>query len=143
MNAELGGGDGERGRVVAAAGNFDFRDADHQGQVVGFLAPRSPGSSLKPFLYALALDRGQALPSYLVADAPVNYQGYEPVNFDREFRGLVRWEDALSQSLNIPFIDLLSRLGVEEYLRFLAATVDTPAPAPPPPEWGSVGVGGI
>ncbi len=107
------------GAVVAAAGNHDFWDADHQGQVVGFAAPRSPGSAMKPFLYALAIDRGIALPDYMVADAPVAYAGYAPINFDRNFRGLVRLQDALSQSLNIPFVNLTREIGVDEFLDFL------------------------
>ncbi|HUT53395.1 MAG TPA: penicillin-binding protein 1C [bacterium] len=109
----------QSGSVVAAAGNFDFWDAEHQGQVIGFAAPRSPGSAMKPFIYALAIDRGLALPDYMVADAPVYYSGYAPINFDRNFRGLVRLQDALSQSLNIPFVNLTRDIGMDSFLDFL------------------------
>ncbi len=105
--------------VAAAAGNFNFWDYEHQGQVPGFDAPRSPGSAMKPFIYAMAIDRGMALPSYLVADVPVSYAGYEPVNYGRRFRGLVTLEDSLSKSLNIPFVNLLGDIGMQEYLGFL------------------------
>jgi penicillin-binding protein 1C len=111
----------DTGRVVAAEGNFDFWDTEHQGQVYGFLAPRSPGSAMKPFIYALALDRGLILPEYLVPDAPVSYNGYEPINFDRDYRGLVRISDALSLSLNVPMVGLLDKLGMEDYLQFLTS----------------------
>ncbi|MFO8056608.1 MAG: penicillin-binding protein 1C [bacterium] len=105
--------------VAAAAGNFDFWDHEHEGQVPGFDAPRSPGSAMKPFVYAMAIDRGLALPSFLVADVPVSYSGYEPVNYGHRYRGLVALEDALAKSLNIPFVDLLAKLGLDEYLEFL------------------------
>lgn len=111
--------DNKDNSVAAAAGNFDFFDYKHDGQVPGFLAPRSPGSAMKPFIYAMAIDRGLALPSFLVADVPVNYAGYEPVNYGRRFRGLVSLDDALAKSLNIPFVNLLSKVGMEEYLCFL------------------------
>ncbi len=109
------------GRVVAAAGNFDFYDSEHGGQNVGFNAPRSPGSTLKPFVYAMAIDRGLALPEYLVPDVPVRYAGYEPINYDHKFRGLVRLDDSLSQSLNVPFVNLTRDLGLESFIDFLKA----------------------
>jgi len=111
----------DTGRVLAAVGNFDFWDDEHQGQVAGFLAPRSPGSSMKPFIYALAIDRGIALPDYLIADAPVRYRGYSPINYDHRYRGLVRLDDALSMSLNLPFVTLLGQVGMDEYIGLLRA----------------------
>jgi len=111
--------DNSNGEVLAAVGNFDFMDEKNHGQVIGFAAPRSPGSAMKPFIYAMAIDRGMALPSYLVEDIPVRYAGYRPINYDRKFRGLVTLEDALSKSLNIPFVNLLKRVGLSSYLAFL------------------------
>jgi penicillin-binding protein 1C len=104
------------GEVKAAIGNFDFWDKDNGGQIVGYNVPRSPGSTLKPFLYAMALERGLALPSTLVPDVPMRFSGFSPKNFDEKFSGLVKLEDALSQSLNIPFVALLRQIGVEEFL---------------------------
>lgn len=101
--------------VVALAGNLDFADTAHGGQIAMFQRPRSPGSTLKPLLYALAIDRGLALPGYLVADVPSQYGSYRPRNYDDDFAGLVRLEDALARSLNLPFIELLNRLGVERF----------------------------
>ena len=101
--------------VRALVGNADFWDVEHGGQIVGFDNPRSPGSALKPFIYAMAIDRGLVLPEYLVSDIPVRYGAYAPSNYDGEFTGLVQLEDALSLSLNIPFVRLLGRLGVERF----------------------------
>lgn len=106
--------------VVALVGSLDFHDAQHGGQIPMFARPRSPGSTLKPFLYALAIDRGLALPGYLVPDVPTQYGTYRPKNFDGDWAGLVRLEDALSRSLNIPFVDLLQQFGVEAFLHELA-----------------------
>ncbi|MDB4952488.1 MAG: penicillin-binding protein [Myxococcales bacterium] len=102
--------------VVALVGNLDFTDALHGGQIAMFDRPRSPGSTLKPFLYALAIDRGLALPGYLVPDVPMQYGTYRPRNFDGDWAGLVTMRDALSRSLNMPFIDLLQQLGVEPFV---------------------------
>ncbi len=107
--------DHESTEVRALVGNFDFWDASHGGQIAGFDNPRSPGSALKPFIYALAVDRGLVLPDHLVSDVPVRYGAYAPSNYDGDFTGLVKLEEALSESLNIPFVRLLSRLGVERF----------------------------
>ncbi len=105
--------------VRALVGNFDYWDAAHAGQIPGFARARSAGSTLKPFLYAGAIDRGLALPENLVADVPVRFGGYSPKNYDQSFAGLVRLEDALTQSLNVPFVDLLSRFGVADFIGLL------------------------
>lgn len=102
--------------VVAIVGNLDFTDFKHGGQIAMFDRARSPGSTLKPLLYSLAIDRGLALPEYLVADVPVEYGTYRPHNFDGDHMGLVTLREALSRSLNIPFVDLLQRFGVEPFI---------------------------
>ena len=123
--------DRERAEVVALVGNFDFFDAEHGGQLAGFATPRSPGSALKPLIYALALEQGLAGPEQLVADVPTTYGTYAPRNFDGRFQGLVRLEDALSQSLNLPFVQLLRRVGVERFLGVLRqAGVESLHPEP-------------
>ena len=107
--------------VRALVGNFDFWSPGHGAQIPGFDRPRSPGSTLKPFLYALALDRGEVLPEHLVADVPHRYGTYAPKNYDGRFDGLVRLEDALARSLNVPFVDMLASLGVEAFIGHLHA----------------------
>ncbi len=102
--------------VAALVGSLDFADTAHGGQIAMFARPRSPGSTLKPLLYALAIDRGLALPGYLVADVPTQYGTYRPRNFDGDYAGLVTLRDALARSLNLPFVDLLAQLGVERFL---------------------------
>ena len=85
------------------------------GQVNTALAPRPAGSTLKPFLTAQALDAGLVTPEERLADLPQSYQGYSPSNFDNSYRGLVTARDALVLSLNIPFVQLLRRLGVSRF----------------------------
>ncbi|MCP3097594.1 penicillin-binding protein 1C [Myxococcus sp. K15C18031901] len=135
--------DRERGDVLALVGNFDFFDEAHGGQIVGFATPRSPGSALKPLLYAMGIDQGLVGSEQLVADIPMTYGGYAPRNFDGRFQGLVRMEYALSQSLNTPFVRLLERLGVERFLAALRSTGVTSL-VPEPGYYGlSAAVGGI
>ncbi len=111
--------DHRSGEVRALVGNFDFWDRDHGGQIPGFARPRSPGSALKPFLYALAVDRGLALPEHLVFDVPLRYGTYAPKNYDGRFDGLVRLEAALARSLNVPFVELLADIGVDPFIGHL------------------------
>jgi penicillin-binding protein 1C len=104
------------GEVRALVGNLDFWDQDHGGQIAAFAVPRSPGSALKPFLYAFAIQRGLAGPRSLVPDVPTSYGGYSPKNFDGRFEGLVTLDEALARSLNVPFVSLLRDVGVEAFL---------------------------
>jgi penicillin-binding protein 1C len=129
--------------VVALAGNLDFADAAHGGQIAMFARPRSPGSTLKPLLYALAIDRGMILPEYLVADVPTQYGTYRPRNFDGDWAGLVTLRDALSRSLNLPFVDLLDQLGVERFVGELGRLGVAPQRAAPGEYGLSMIAGGI
>jgi len=133
----------ERAEVLALVGNFDFFDAKHGGQIVGFATPRSPGSTLKPLLYAMGIDQGLVGPEQLVADVPTAYGGYAPRNFDGRFQGLVRLEYALSQSLNMPFVRLLQRVGVERFLGTLRTAGVTSLESEPGHYGLSAAVGGI
>lgn len=92
-------------------------------------AIRSPGSALKPFLYAIAFDEGIAAPETLVRDAPRRFGGYLPENFDRRFHGDVTLEDALRHSLNLPAVATLERIGANRFhaaLRRAGADVRLP-----------------
>lgn len=75
-------------------------------------APRSPGSLLKPILYALAQEDGRLVPNQLLADIPTRFQDFQPANFHQEFDGAVPANEALARSLNIPFVFLLQDYGV-------------------------------
>ncbi|QNH61576.1 penicillin-binding protein 1C [Hymenobacter sediminicola] len=102
-------------QVEAYVGSADFRDFAGQGQNDGVVAVRSPGSTLKPFLYALAMDRGLVTPKQLLPDVPTNFQGYRPENFDKRCNGEVTLERALAYSLNIPAVRVLNQLGVPTF----------------------------
>lgn len=111
--------DHRTGEIRAIVGNIDFKDHRHGGQIAGFDVRRSTGSLLKPFLMAMAIDRGIAGPRHLVEDVPVAFGNYAPENYDGNFSGLVRLEEALSRSLNIPFVNLLNEVGTERFLATL------------------------
>jgi penicillin-binding protein 1C len=98
-------------KVLAYVGSPDFNDAEHGGQINGAAIWRSPGSLLKPFLYASAIDQGVLTPRKVLFDIERNYDGYIPANFDRRFLGPVPAEEALARSLNVPAINLEFELG--------------------------------
>ena len=97
-------------KVCALAGSADFFDSTIDGQVDGTKARRSPGSTLKPFIYALALDQGLIHPMTLLIDSPRSFGGYDPENFDKGFRGPVHAHEALKASRNLPAIILAEQL---------------------------------
>ena len=95
-------------------------------------AVRSPGSTLKPFIYALAFEDGVAGPSTLIDDMPRSFGGYTPENFDRSFRGEVRVREALQHSLNLPAVGVLDRVGAprfEALMRAAGVLLKTPTRA--------------
>ena len=107
--------------VEAYVGSADFQNAASQGQVDGVRAVRSPGSTLKPFLYALALDRGIVTPKLKLPDVPTNFGGFRPENFDKSCAGEVTVERALTYSLNIPAVRVLAEVGVGNFTDKLRA----------------------
>jgi penicillin-binding protein 1C len=110
-------------QVLAYVGSPDFNDAKHGGQVNGAAILRSPGSLLKPFLYARALEAGKLTPRTVVYDLERNYDGYQPVNYERKFWGPLPAQDALAFSLNGPAVELEYALGAEKGLSgFLRAS---------------------
>ena len=115
--------------VLADVGSANFSSKEIQGQVDGTRRPRSPGSTLKPFVYALALDQGRIHPLTLLKDAPRSFGDYNPENFDREFLGPIRASDALARSRNVPAVTLASELAHPTLYEFLrAAEVRLPHP---------------
>ncbi|MEM9280850.1 MAG: penicillin-binding protein 1C [Verrucomicrobiota bacterium] len=103
----------ETGAVRGLTGSRSFFGS-RSGQINGAWTPRSPGSTLKPFTYLLALEAGYH-PASLLADTPIEYVtssgSYQPVNFDRRFSGPVSLRHALANSLNVPAVKLLDQLG--------------------------------
>lgn len=119
------------GSVLARVGSADFFSGAIAGQVDLCRAPRSPGSTLKPFTYALAMERQKAYATEQLFDGTLDYGGYNPGNFDGSYNGLVSATEALRLSLNVPAVMLLDRVGVEPLCAFLRkagfATLNRPA----------------
>ena len=111
--------DHRTGEVLASVGSPDWTDDRRAGFVDMTRALRSPGSTLKPFVYALAFDEGLAHPETMIDDRPVAFGTYKPQNFDKTFRGTVSVRDALQMSLNIPVISLTDALGPARLLSVL------------------------
>lgn len=109
--------DTRTGQVLAYVGNAD-RSAPG-GYVNIIHAPRSPGSTLKPLLFARMVDEGRLTPQSLVQDVPVNLSGFRPQNFDRSYRGMVPADEALARSLNVPAVLALRDYGVLPFHQFL------------------------
>jgi len=103
--------DNETGDVLAHVGSSDYFDVKRAGQVDMTRAVRSPGSTLKPFIYGLAFEDGFVHPESLIEDRPIRYGAYAPENFDMTFQGTVTVRKALQMSLNVPAIALLDRIG--------------------------------
>jgi penicillin-binding protein 1C len=95
--------------VLAYLGGTDY--FGRQGMVDMTRARRSPGSTLKPFIYGLGLDDALILPGTLIVDAPARLGDYAPQNFDRRFHGTVTVSEALQQSYNLPAVEILRQIG--------------------------------
>lgn len=104
----------ETGEAKAYVGNIDS-DEIHGQSVDIITAPRSTGSLLKPFLYAAAIDEGLIAPRQLLKDYPIFFEGFSPKNFDLKYRGAVHADEALTRSLNLPFVLLLREYGIEKF----------------------------
>ncbi|WP_240636096.1 penicillin-binding protein 1C [Caldimonas tepidiphila] len=111
--------DAARMEVRAVVGSADWRDAAIEGQVNGTLAKRSPGSTLKPFIYALALDQGLLHPKTVLKDAPTSFGPFTPENFDGQFAGPLAAQDALIRSRNVPAIAVAAKLAKPNLHGFL------------------------
>ncbi|NOJ40371.1 penicillin-binding protein 1C [Bradyrhizobium australiense] len=103
--------DNETGDVLARVGSPDYFDERRAGQIDMTRAVRSPGSTLKPFIYGLAFEDGFVHPESLIDDRPIRFGSYAPENFDMTFQGTVPVRKALQLSLNVPAIALLDRVG--------------------------------
>lgn len=133
----------ETGLVRASIGGADYFSAERKGGIDLTEAIRSPGSALKPFIYALAFDNGIAHPETILEDRPVRFGAYAPENFDTTFQGMTSARAALQMSLNLPAVDLLAALGPQRFLarlRHTGARIATPDQSVP---GLAVGLGGL
>ena len=103
--------DNATGQVIAHVGSPAYFDASHAGQVDMTQAVRSPGSTLKPFIYGLGFEDGFIHPETLIEDRPMSYGAYAPKNFDYNFQGTLTVREALQLSRNVPAIAVLDRVG--------------------------------
>lgn len=101
--------------VLAQVGSVDFFASDIAGEVDGTRAPRSPGSTLKPFIYGLALDQGLIHSRSILLDSRRSFRGYEPGNADKKFRGPLPAVEALNDSRNVPAVTLAGALRPDLY----------------------------
>lgn len=108
-------------KVVAYCGSADFNDKQHYGEVDGIRAIRSPGSTLKPMVYAMAFEQGWLTPASIMSDVPVHFSGYAPENYNAAYMGAVSVTHALAYSLNIPAVKTLYRVGLPEFTQRMGA----------------------
>ncbi len=111
LSAAIMVADHATGEILSYVGSAGYMDATRQGAVDMVSAIRSPGSTLKPFIYGLSFEAGLAHPATLIEDRPVRFGSYAPKNFDEDYHGTVSIREALSQSLNIPAVRVLARVG--------------------------------
>jgi penicillin-binding protein 1C len=111
--------DVESNQVLAYCGNVHFSDNNSANQVDIIRSPRSTGSIWKPLLYCTALQEGMILPNTLLADIPVNINGFSPQNFSFQYDGAVPASQVIARSLNIPSVLLLRDYGVPKFYDFL------------------------
>src|SRR5579871_5435522 len=136
--------DNASGEVLARIGSPDYFDDRRAGQVDMTRAVRSPGSTLKPFIYGMAFEDGFVHPESLIDDRPIRFGSYAPENFDMTFQGTVPVKRALQFSLNVPAIALLDRVGssrLSSRLRQAGANLVLPKDEAPGLAMGLGGVG--
>lgn len=113
-------------KIKALIGSGNYFEKSIHGQVNGTLAKRSPGSTLKPFIYALAIDQGMIHPCSILEDSPCRFSDYKPENFERDFLGPLKAKEALALSRNIPALHLVQQLKSPTLYEFLKQTCATP-----------------
>ena len=135
--------DNASGEIRARIGAADYLDAARDGAVDMSRAPRSPGSALKPFIYALAFEDGLAHPETVLFDRPARYGAYAPENFDLGYQGTVTARKALQMSLNLPAVELLADVGPSSFLARLHGAGAEIALPKDTPIGLAIGLGGL
>jgi penicillin-binding protein 1C len=135
--------DAKTGEIVAAVGSAEAFDAGRGGWIDMTRVRRSPGSALKPFIYALALEDGLVMPETMIDDSPASFDGYRPRNFDMSYQGEVTVRKALQLSLNVPAVRLLHSAGPARLLTRLRRAGLEPGLARKMAPGLAVGLGGV
>ena len=135
--------DNKSGEVRARIGAADYFSVERGGAIDMTRALRSPGSALKPFIYALAFEDGIAHPETIIDDRPARYGTYAPENFDLAYQGAVTARRALQMSLNLPAIELLADVGPAAFLARLKSAGAEIALPKDAPIGLAVGLGGL
>lgn len=126
--------DSTTGDILADVGSADFLDSSRRGWVEMSRAIRSPGSTLKPFIYGLAFENGLVSQETIIEDRPADFSGYRPRNFDMQYQGDVSIRQALQLSLNVPAVKLLDAVSPAALMvRFRRASVNLALPKSEPP----------
>jgi penicillin-binding protein 1C len=135
--------DNASGEIRARVGSADYGDSSRDGAIDMSRSPRSPGSALKPFIYALAFEQGLAHPETLLFDRPMRYGAYAPENFNLTYEGAVTARKALQMSLNLPAVELLSDVGPATFLARLHSAGAEIALPKDTPIGLAIGLGGL
>ena len=135
--------DARTGEILGSVGSADYFDPRRFGWIDMTKASRSPGSTLKPFIYGLAFEQGLVAQETLIEDRPADFGGYRPRNFDLDYQGDVSVRQALQLSLNVPAVRLLDAVGPARLAaRFRRAGV-TPSLPPGEAPGLAIGLGGV
>ena len=135
--------DHRTGEILASVGSAGLTDERRRGYVDMTQAVRSPGSTLKPFIYGLAFEHGLAHPESLVEDRPTSFAGYVPTNFDDGYHGTVSLRSALQRSLNVPAVVLLDAVGPARLLATMSQGGARPVLPPGRGPGLAIGLGGV
>jgi len=135
--------DATSGEIVGEVGSADYFDAGRSGWIDMTRVLRSPGSTLKPFIYGLAFEQGLVSQETMIEDRPADFFGYRPKNFDMTYQGDVTVRQALQLSLNVPAVRLLDAVGPSRLMiRFRRADVRPVLPVNEAPGL-AIGLGGV
>lgn len=135
--------DSRTGDILGSVGSASFFDSNRAGWIDMTRIVRSPGSTLKPFIYGLAFEQGMVAQETMIEDSPADFSGYRPKNFDMGYQGDVSIRQALQLSLNVPAVRVLDAVGPARLTaRFRQAGVSPVLPLNQPPGL-AIGLGGV
>ncbi len=131
FNGAIVVGDILTGKIIGYVGNTQVKEKEHGGEVDVITSRRSSGSILKPFLFAKMIESSDIAPEQVIYDVPTTMAGYSPENYNQKYAGIVPADEALSKSLNVPFVRMLREHGIQKFHSELKkigmTTLDKPA----------------